>query len=268
MATYNPLVSCLLPAGTDYSRLARSIHCYQQQSWKNKELIVIDSGHRDIMPLLEDIPSNEVRHIRAAKKSGYTESSLLNLGVNQAEGDMIAYWGETEWHHPDRIQTQVDAMTDTDNACVLHSTLLHLDHPEYVHHPYSLPVSGGYAGSLVVRNRNDLHFPKTRKDAKQRYLKFLDETEVCTLDDSMAWLMIRCLEGGSKSDGYKAFVAGLRDSPKSAAWKFWLTFRGKSLATHPRFSISEKERQAFYRYLKESQRLGLIRSITDGHTPA
>ena len=263
MTQNKPMVSCLLPAGNNFGGIARSILCYQEQSWPNKQLVVINYGDEDLAPLLDEIPSDELRYIHHQQDGVFSMATALNRGLDHADGSYVAYWSETDWYHPERIRCQLEAMNSGEDFSLLDGVIVHLDHPEYVHHPYIQDKSGGYAESLLVRYFPELRFPVKGKNPLRSVMKNVPEQQISKLDTSFAWLMVHGLEGEAGSKPYKAFLAGLRNSPKSLVWTGWLKMRGRNLANHPRFKLSSEARSSFYLYLRESQKLGLIASLSE-----
>ena len=264
MSQDSPLVSCLLIASNDYARVARSVHCYQLQNWQHKELVIVEHGTEDITPLLEGLPSDEIRHIRYNKMDDVSLASKLNMALEHANGSFAALWGESDWHHPERIPFQVEKLMDGADLCRFEGTLLHLDHPGFVHHPYLHFPSGGYFENVMFRSKPGIRFPESKKEVFRNFVSLWDDEKVKTIDVQYSWLIVRDLEGETGSKSHKRFLKGFRDNTKDLALLTWLKLRGRNTVTHQRFKLSTDARSSFYLYLKESQKLGLIDSLSDG----
>lgn len=262
MSQDTPLVSCLLVTGSQPDYTARAIFCYQQQSWSSKELVIV--GHEDVNldPLLEDIPPDEIRYIRSPNGGNTTPGKLKNLGLDHAGGDYIIHWNEEDWHHPERIRHQAELLNKGYDACWLTGTLLHLDHPEFVHHPRRDAPSEGYARSLMHRNDTATRYNEKKRNPEPDFFSKWKEKPNIQLDPELSWLMIRSVRGDSKSKPYKRFLSGIRRQPRNFAKLAWLKIRGKNIVSHPYFRLSREEKESFLRYMNESQRFGLITSIS------
>ncbi len=259
------LVSCLLPAGADAAQLARAILCYQQQTWKDKELIVIDDKTRDFGPLLEDIPSGELQYVRTGTGNsdgtdmGRDLARIKNPGLEKAAGEFVIHWDASDWHHPERIRHQVAGMDGDVRVSWLAGTLLHVDHPELVHHPYVHTPKAGYGGSLIHVNDPAKRYPLEQRDPDRAFLSLWDADEARIMDASHAWLIIRSLHGDSRNR--RRFYAGLRKGTGDLTRWMWLRLRGRDRLSHPRFRLPAQAQESFRRYLQESRKLGLITSI-------
>jgi glycosyltransferase involved in cell wall biosynthesis len=254
------LVSCLLPAVSSPGRLARAVLCYQQQSWKYKELVVIDGGDADLTPLLEDIPAGELQYIRVAADIHDDIAALKNIGMDMAKGVCIAHWGPEDWHHPMRIHHQMSHMQDNIKITWLSGTLLHIDHPELFHHPYADRPKDGYAGSLLHVNDPGQRYLSHPDHDDRAFLKQWDQAGARRLDMEYAWLIVRGMPGDRKNQ--RRFLAGLRGTAGDAARLLWLKFRGRDRLSHPRFRLSAQSHESFQKYLQESGKLGILTAIS------
>ncbi len=254
-------VSCLMVvAGERPEKTARAILCYQQQTWKEKELVIIDSGTQDLSPLLEDLSPGELQYIRRSSDDKKNTGQLKNIGLDHATGKYIIHWDESDWHHPDRIYQQMQFMDDDTVACWLSATLLHMDHPEFVHHPYVFSSKSGYIGSLMHINDANKRYPKRHRQPDQVFLSNWDMSETRQLDTDAARLIVRGMAGSARDR--RRFLAGLRGSSRNLAWLAWLKLRGRDRLSHPLFRLSGEARESFQRYLQESRGLGLISSVS------
>ncbi|TVQ70273.1 MAG: glycosyltransferase family 2 protein [Balneolaceae bacterium] len=254
-----------MPSGTNAGQLARAILCYQQQTWKDKELIVIDDKPWDLAPLLEDIPNGELQYIRSGTGSsddtdlGGDLARIKNLGLEKATGEFVIHWDASDWHHPERIRHQVAGMESDVRISWMAGTLLHIDHPELVHHPYVDTPKGGYSGSLIHVNDPAKRYPPGQRDPDRAFLSLWDTNEARKMDASDAWLIVRSLQGDSRNR--RRFYAGLRKGAGDFTRWMWVKLRGRDRLSHPRFRLSAQAQISFRRYLQESRKMGLITSI-------
>ncbi|MEX0681325.1 MAG: hypothetical protein WD097_08085 [Balneolales bacterium] len=261
-----PLTSCLMISDGRREYTARAIYCFQQQNWPCKELVIIDRGEEDLSPLLEDVPASELRYIRRPQDVSNKDASLKNFGLSHTTGRFVANWKETDWYHPDRLRCQAEILMQGFNACWMSVAILHLDHPEYVHHPYIDFPSGGYAESLMFRKMDKVRYPDNSKYPDSALLSALlsewGESECKQLDATYDRLIVRSLEGDTKSKNYKKFLSGYRNRIVDMALWAWLRIRGRSKVSHNRFKLSPEARASFQQYLNESHRLGIIKSVS------
>ncbi len=256
------LVSCLLIAGMQYERTARAIYCYQQQDWNEKELILIDYGSQDLTPLLEDMPPDQWQYIRRPPEDKQTPGAMKNTGLDYAKGAYIIHWNENDWHHPERIRHQADTLMEGYDICWLGGTLIHLDHPEFVHHPYVDKPSKGYIGSMMYRNHPEMRFDERKKDPDPLFLSGWETSRRKQIDIARHWLLIRSVSGETRSKVYKRFLSGYRNTAGDLTGLAWLKIRGKDVVSHSRFKLTPEARESFQRYLRVSGELGLITSIS------
>jgi hypothetical protein len=254
------LVSCLLLADSSPHQTARAVLCYQRQTWQQKELIVIDNGLQNLSPLLEDIPETELQYIKVPPGTSDGFGSMKNRGLDEARGEFVIHWDPADWHHPGRIRHQLARFEEGVQINWLSTMLLHLDHPEFVHHPYRYHPKAGYTGSFMHVNDPSKRYPASHRKPDQAFLENWDASRVCQLDPDYSWLVIHGMKGDNRNR--RRFQAGLRQRPGDAARLLWLKMRGRNRLAHPRFRLSLLEKESFQKYLQESRKLGALASIT------
>jgi predicted O-methyltransferase YrrM len=102
-----PLVSCVLPT---FDRPGFAVHAaelFLRQDYEARELIVVDDGTQPVAPLLPE--DSRIRHLRLEQRQ--TIGTKRNLGCEAANGQLIANWDDDDWMSPQRLSTQVDALT-------------------------------------------------------------------------------------------------------------------------------------------------------------
>jgi|GEM_PF-996127 len=116
-----PLVTAVMitgmhPARYDFARVA--IKCFKKQTYPNKELLIINHGTKSLAD-----GDGRLRQVRVRKKKSETVGDLRNLGLAHAAGDFVISWDDDDWHHPRRIETQMNARRD--GAAVLLKNRIH-----------------------------------------------------------------------------------------------------------------------------------------------
>ena len=105
----SPLVSCITPTTGDRRRfLPQAIKCFQRQTYRNLELVIICDGEDDMSDL---VPCDDGRiHYAYLGRERQTLGAKLNLGCERARGDLIAHFDDDDWSHPERLSFQVGAL--------------------------------------------------------------------------------------------------------------------------------------------------------------
>ncbi|MEO8380957.1 MAG: glycosyltransferase [Acidobacteriota bacterium] len=121
-----PLVSCIMPTHDRRSFIPLALARFREQSYPNRELIIVDDGSDAIGDLVRDEPS--VRYIRLDRRMSI--GGKRNLACAEARGEIVAHWDDDDWYAPDRLLRQAapilrgDAdVTGLDNRFVLQMPL-------------------------------------------------------------------------------------------------------------------------------------------------
>ena len=115
-----PLVSILIPAYNAEKTIAYTLQSAIDQTWPNKEIIVVDDGSRDrTAEILRSFESKGVSVV-------YTENRGLPAAVNCAyrlsQGDYIQELDADDLLAPDKIERQLAASREVNNRRVLLSS--------------------------------------------------------------------------------------------------------------------------------------------------
>ena len=256
-----PLVSCLMVTKNRAKLAKRAVRCLAEQSWDNKELVIIDDGEEDYEPNLEPFRDRlTIRYQRIEPRPGELFlGGLRNLSLEQATGDYCMQWDDDEWYHPDRIATQMKRIEEGYDAVVLRYTLMHLDSPDFVEHPYRTHLRRGTPGTIVHR-RSDVRYPNTRKAEDSEYLNDLrQQMKVSMLGADQSHLFVRCFHGKNTWDRDHFFRRLHRTPNEMVNYVVAKHLRG-DLLKHPAFSLSGTERRAARAFIEASRELGLLRA--------
>ncbi len=113
-----PLVSCLCVTRGRVALLRRSVACFLSQTYTPCELVIVygadDLATRDFVGTLN---SPWIRGVAAPE---LTLGASRNLAVACSRGRYVACWDDDDWHAPDRLRAQLDALRREAKAgCVL-----------------------------------------------------------------------------------------------------------------------------------------------------
>lgn len=115
-----PRISCLMVTKDRFFMARRSIRCFQQQRYQNRELIIIDDGEDDTLEKWIQTLSDErivcVRLPAENKPLG----ELRNIAVDRATGTYVTQWNDDDLSDPERLYSQLSVihLLQTD-ACFL-----------------------------------------------------------------------------------------------------------------------------------------------------
>lgn len=250
-------VSCLMVTANRKHLAQRAIQCYLNQTYKNKELVVIDDGDEDYSSVLINVPEQELRYIRLEKEPDFVLGKLRNKSLDAASGDYLIQWDDDDWYHADRIAIQAEVLDKGYNACCLSSSLMHLDTPEFLEHPYVGILPDGIPGSIMHRRSEEIRYPETRRAEDSVYLDEWMKLKYHKIDHSYNYLFLRAFHGDNTWE-QEHFVRRIRNSPSSFLQYIWHAKIRGNLFGHPRFQLSAKAQQAFDEYLDISRQLKLI----------
>lgn len=100
-----------------------AVRWFAQQTYSQRELIVVDDGDDPIEALLPADPA--IRYLRLAGR--HPVGVKRNQAAEAARGELLAHWDDDDWFAPHRLEVQVAAMQDPRvDLCGL-STLLYHD---------------------------------------------------------------------------------------------------------------------------------------------
>ncbi|MCA9515904.1 MAG: glycosyltransferase family 2 protein [Myxococcales bacterium] len=255
-----PLVSCLMVT-RNRSRLAeRALRCFAAQTWKNRELVIIDDGDEDYEPVIAPYRGNVVVHYhRFEKDSERRLGAARNLSLDHANGDFLMQWDDDEWYHPERIAAQMGYLAEHRlDGVVLRETLMHMDLPFYVDNPIKTHLRRGTPGTIVHR-RSVVRYPNTPRSEDSVYLDDLrKEMRIGMIEgEPHSHLFIRCFHG---SNTWEVSHFTERLSHRLAdKWEYFKAkFLRRDLLSHRAFQLTDLERRAANEFIAMSREMGLL----------
>lgn len=118
-----PKISCLLVTAKgriEYFR--RSFQCYLDQTYPNRELVIVNEGPFEYQQQIKSIVGNR-DDVRFVFLDGYyTLGALRNISIALCHGDLFVQWDDDDFNMPDRLRTQYAYLYKHPNARVCYLT--------------------------------------------------------------------------------------------------------------------------------------------------
>lgn len=106
------MVSVIIPTYNRGKVITRSINSVLNQTYKDLELIIVDDCSTDnTEEAVKKIDDPRIIYIRLEKNQG--ACAARNVGVASAHGEMIAFQDSDDEWKPDKLVTQINALTET-----------------------------------------------------------------------------------------------------------------------------------------------------------
>ncbi|HZX58320.1 MAG TPA: glycosyltransferase family A protein, partial [Mucilaginibacter sp.] len=100
-----PLVSIIIPVYNSEKHLAETISSALEQTWPNKEIIIVDDGSADnSLAIAKSFASENVKVFHQPNKGA---SAARNKGIQEAKGDYIQFLDADDLLMPNKIAAQV-----------------------------------------------------------------------------------------------------------------------------------------------------------------
>lgn len=114
--------------------LPKAIACFQSQTYKNRELLIIADGE-DVKDLIPDDPRIRLIHI----ESGRTIGEKRNFGVSHSRDALVCHWDDDDWSAPERLVDQVGRLQESGLAVTGYSSMLFTDGAAWWRWTYDYP---------------------------------------------------------------------------------------------------------------------------------
>ena len=102
-----PLVSCICVTEGRAAFMPWLIWCFDRQSWPYRELLILDSSERPFVSA-----RNDVRVLALPPGTGVARKR--NLALRAARGDLITWFDDDDWQHPQKLAWHVGALRNGD----------------------------------------------------------------------------------------------------------------------------------------------------------
>jgi glycosyltransferase involved in cell wall biosynthesis len=112
IAEEGPRISCLMVTLDRLALAKRAIRSYADQTWPNRELVIVTDGAPRFREAIERYVAAEgVEGVRiVAAEPGQTLGALRNRSLDEARGEIVCQWDDDDCSHPDRLRVQCEEM--------------------------------------------------------------------------------------------------------------------------------------------------------------
>ncbi len=183
-----PLISCLMITRERPLLAQLSVHCFKNQSYPNRELIIVDDGPDDrLHDWVKRLQEPRIRFFRLPDE-GKNLGELRNYALAQAQGSYLAQWDDDDFSAPLRLELQMAAIqmyrVDT---CLLNREMIWLPTlPSLAKSAYRL-----WEGSALVPTSAVSQYPQTRQGEDTAVIeKVILNTNTILLDMPHLYLYI------------------------------------------------------------------------------
>jgi glycosyltransferase involved in cell wall biosynthesis len=107
-----PKISCLTVTLNRLGLLKAAIRCYVEQTYPNRELVIVTDGSARYKLAIEDhVAALDRDDIKLVFLEGeHTLGRLRNIAVESASGEIICQWDDDDLYHPQRLAEQAACM--------------------------------------------------------------------------------------------------------------------------------------------------------------
>ena len=107
-----PMISCLMITRDRLALAKRSLRCFAEQTYPNRELVIVTDGEPEYREALlrhaRELGIERCRLVLA--EIGTPLGRLRNMSIDAAAGELICQWDDDDANHPDRLAIQARAL--------------------------------------------------------------------------------------------------------------------------------------------------------------
>ncbi len=102
-----PLVSCLMVTKNRVDLAKRAMFCFTQQTYVNKELVIIDDGEStELAEYVQQLNHPHITHYHLRNRN-LKLGDLRNISIDKATGSYLAQWDDDDLSDPLRLELQM-----------------------------------------------------------------------------------------------------------------------------------------------------------------
>ena len=252
-----PKISCLMVTANRLHIAKRAIKCFADQSYPNKELIIIDDGEENYKNVLKNYSKFEIKYVKVVRQKKSSLGFLRNYSLDNATGDYIIQWDDDDWYHPKRLDIQANILNKGYDACCLSATIMHINSKEYKYNPFIGQLRDGIPGSIMHKKNQNIRYSNLNREEDTYYLREWSRKKLYMFDKSYSYLFIRSYHGDNTWE-IDHFQRRLKNSTNKWLIYQWYFKIMKTPFRHPNFILNYKEQNSFKMFLNESERINLL----------
>jgi glycosyltransferase involved in cell wall biosynthesis len=128
-----PKISCLTVTLNRLNLLKQSIRCYCDQTYPNRELVIVSDGDARYRSAIEDylrwLGRSDIK-LLFLNGERYTLGQLRNISIAEATGQIVCQWDDDDYNHPERLMVQARLMLKEKTRASFMSDQLQFFHGE------------------------------------------------------------------------------------------------------------------------------------------
>ncbi len=244
-----PLVSCLMVTRDRPELARRALHCFAQQTWANKELVIVDDGATDYVSLVYDLTVQglQVRYEQIESRPDVRLGGLRNLTLELARGAWCIQWDDDEWYHPQRIEHQMKASEGVAGVA-LRWTLMHVESARLGILDYRADTGVATPGT-ILHHRDAARYPNLARGEDAAFLREVRRVGgLRVLGREYSHLFVRCFHGANTWEE-QHFLARLHRRPVDW-WSYASAAVRHDVRRHRAFSLAPREHDAIDRLVR------------------
>jgi glycosyltransferase involved in cell wall biosynthesis len=109
-----PKISCLLVTEGRLKHVERSLRCFQNQSYPNKELVLLSQGNAETNNAIFEMTRNFGNIQFFAVSDRLSLGAMRNLSCEIASGPILCQWDDDDLYFPTRIMDQYKSLKTSD----------------------------------------------------------------------------------------------------------------------------------------------------------
>jgi len=123
-----PLVSIIIPVYNGSNYMREAIDSALAQTYRNKEIIVVNDGSKD-GGATHEIARSYGDKIRYFSKENGGVSSALNFGIRNMKGEYFSWLSHDDVYTPDKLEKQIAAINQKqlDSSTLVYCTFINID---------------------------------------------------------------------------------------------------------------------------------------------
>jgi glycosyltransferase involved in cell wall biosynthesis len=171
-----PKISCLTVTGRRLLLLKQSIRCFLDQTYPNKELVIVTDTDQKYKTAINDyVKQLNAPQIRLVFLEGkYNLGTLRNHAIDAARGELIMQWDDDDLYHPLRMQLQYECLIkEKAPACLLSDHLSffgagrEMFWVDWVPHYQNSPMPEVFPGSILAIKDARFRYPESGQYSTQ-----------------------------------------------------------------------------------------------------